>query len=109
MATDLSDRAAGILLALDERTTPAEPGQPSWVGWGPTWGGNGLSCLALSIDVHNSRGVANTLKALSLRGLAENDGGGVFLQNRWRVTQAGAARAEELRASGAQRPGAAGQ
>lgn len=97
MSEDLTPSMTGVLLKLDELSAPGDPLRPNWEGWGGSYGTKGQAVMALTIDIHNPRGCANTLKALKRRQLVENDGGGVYLQNRWRVTEAGHQLAEELR------------
>lgn len=97
----LSERAQVALAWLDENTDPRPDGGPSYAV--PK---RKVYAFALA-DVFRKRGLwkpgpygyrgevngaANTLVALRRRGLADNDGGGVFIQARWFITEAGRAR-----------------
>jgi hypothetical protein len=61
--------------------------------------GDALIKAELAVNKRHSnfnaaRGASNTLGALRKRGLVANDGGGVFIQNRWWLTPAGEAALE---------------
>lgn len=98
---DLNERQLATLQWLGEKTD-VHPvfGEHSWSAPNNT----ALACnLAFRLrdlglnpvderrrDYWNVNACANTLSALKRRGLASNDGGGVFLQANWWITPAGA-------------------
>lgn len=103
----LNDRQFFILKALGEEAEAAPP--PEDTGWlnlpkRTVYAfqiGDRLEALlsagGRATHEERARGASNTLAALKRRKLAANDGGGVFIQNRWWITPLGV---EQLRLRG---------
>lgn len=95
----LSERAQTALEWLDEHTDPPSEGAEPWRV--PKRNELALN-LAFVLrkagfrspgqrDYWQVNGAANTLSALRRRGLADNDGGGAWIQARWWITDLGRA------------------